>query len=124
MPPPYFKNGIMKPVIGDYQAEFDGLGLIFFVKKQTPIFSPQSGKIIFSSTVPDMGTVIMIKHNNGQVSVIKGIIINNNLKKGIMLQAGQYIGHTGNQATFFYMLRKNAKVVDPRKMFVTVISVP
>ena len=124
MPPPYFKNGIMKPVIGAYQADFDGSGLIFSVKKQTPVFSPQAGKIIFSSIVPDIGTVVMIQHTDKQVSVLKGIIINNHLKKGTMLQAGEYIGHTGNKTTFFYMLRKNTKVVDPRKMFVTVSVVP
>ncbi len=110
------------PVRGGNEGLWDGLGILYPIEPLQLIYAPARGEILFNRFVSDVGHVLMIRHNNQDISVITGIA-QPPFKEGATVAGNQILGVPEPKAkTIFYMLRRHGKGVDPRKMFDTVDS--
>jgi septal ring factor EnvC (AmiA/AmiB activator) len=72
--------------------------------------------------VADVGHVFIIRHDDQRISVITGMA-QPPFQEGDTVKANQILGIPATHTkTVFYMLRRQGKAVDPRKMFDTVDS--
>jgi hypothetical protein len=110
------------PVRGNGDGLWDGLGILYPIEPLQPIYAPAGGEVLFNRLVTDVGHVLMIRHDNQDISVITGMA-QPAFQEGDTVKANQILGvPETNTKTVFYMLRHQGKVVDPRKMFDTVDS--
>jgi hypothetical protein len=112
----------LPPVRGEAPVLWDGLGLLYSVDSLQPVYAPAAGEVLFARFVPDVGYVLMIRHDQQRISVITGLA-KPSFHEGDLVKTNQILGvPEKDKDTLFYMLRQKGKVVDPRKMFDTVGS--
>ncbi len=110
------------PVRGNGDGLWDGLGILYPIEPLQPIYAPAGGEVLFNRLVTDVGHVLMIRHDNQDISVITGIA-QPAFQEGDTVKGNQVLGIPETTAkTIFYMLRRHGKGVDPREMFDTVGS--
>ncbi|SCY85671.1 M23 family metallopeptidase [Flavobacterium caeni] len=90
------------------------------VAKNTPIKSVQSGTVIFADWTPSSGNVIILRHNNGFLSVYKHAATLN-AAQGDVVKTGEVIalaGSTGQESTGVHLhfeLWKDGYPIDPEQ---------
>ena len=97
----------------EFQNEFDGIKAKFespvqfthavdiALAKNTPIKSILSGRVIFADWTPNTGNVVIIRHNNGFISVYKHAA-SVTVSQGDKVRTGEVIalaGSTGQEST-------------------------
>ena len=86
--------------------------------KNTPIKSIQSGRVIFAEWTPNTGNVVIVRHNNGFISVYKHAA-SITVAQGDAVKTGEVIalaGSTGQESTGVHLhfeLWKDGYPVDP-----------
>ncbi|PWA06948.1 M23 family metallopeptidase [Flavobacterium psychrotolerans] len=113
---------LFAPVKGDITAKFSLKNKHFAVDvalaKDTPIKAILNGTIIFSDWTPSTGNVLILRHNNGFISVYKDVA---SLTKyqGDVVKTGEVIalaGSTGQESTGIHLhfeLWKDGYPIDP-----------
>ncbi len=90
------------------------------VAKNTPVKSVQNGTVIFADWTPSTGNVIILRHNNGFLSVYKHAA-SLTASQGDVVRTGQVIalaGSTGNESTGVHLhfeLWKDGYPIDPEQ---------
>lgn len=86
--------------------------------KNTPIKSIMSGRVIFADWTPNTGNVVIIRHNNGFISVYKHAA-SVTVSQGDVVKSGEVIalaGSTGQESTGVHLhfeLWKDGYPIDP-----------
>ena len=123
------KNSVyfIKPADGFIIKNFDPskghMGMDFAVKNETPIYAAAGGYIIFSDYTVDDGNMIIIKHDNGYLSVYKhcSLLLKNARE---VVNQGEVIALSGNSGYnttgphLHFEIWKNGRVLDPNKVIV------
>ena len=97
------------------------LGIDFEAPTGTPIFSPLEGEIIKFGKTRGAGRYVVIKHKNNFKSYYNHLnLYDPNLKKGMMVKTGTYIGDVGctgycTKPHLHFALKKNNKFINPIK---------
>lgn len=118
------KTGIVffAPVKGmiteKYNAKEKHFAVDIALAKNTPIKSVQSGNVIFADWTPSTGNVIIMRHNNGFISIYKHAAALTK-KQGDVVKTGEVIalaGSTGQESTGVHLhfeLWKDGYPIDP-----------
>jgi hypothetical protein len=119
---PVANDFFFPPVRGGKDGLWDGLGILYPIEPLQPIYAPAGGQVLFNRSVADVGHVFIIRHDDQRISVITGMA-QPPFQEGDTVKANQILGTPATHTkTVFYMLRRQGKAVDPRKMFDTVDS--
>ena len=119
---PKVNNVLFAPVKGSITERFSQRNKHFAVDialaKDTPIKAILNGSVIFADWTPSTGNVIIIRHNNGFLSVYKhAASLTKN--QGEVVRTGEVIalaGSTGNESTGVHLhfeLWKDGYAIDP-----------
>jgi len=122
----YMRDKFVPPVIGKISQRFVGKqheGVDVVVKANTPFASCLPGTVLFSDYSKEDGNFIIVKHDNGFLSIYKHAqkIIK---KRGDKVKAGEKIGEVGNTGDnstgthLHFELWLHQKPVDPKKYIV------
>lgn len=90
------------------------------VAKNTAVKSVQFGTVVFADWTPSNGNVVMLRHNNGFISVYKHAA-SLNVSQGDVVKTGEVIalaGSTGDQSTGVHLhfeLWKDGYPIDPEQ---------
>ena len=113
---------LFPPVKGMITEKFNPVNKHYAVDvalpKNTPIKSIMSGKVIFADWTPNTGNVVIIRHNNGFISVYKHAA-SLNVTQGDAVKTGEVIalaGSTGQESTGVHLhfeLWKDGYPIDP-----------
>lgn len=82
--------------------------------------APSSGIILYADQFKNLGQIVMIRHGNGYISILKGfetIYVSAgqavSQKDPLGIAASQNMGANSNGAMLYYELRYNGKVINP-----------
>lgn len=90
------------------------------VAKNTPVKSVQNGTVVFADWTPSNGNVVILRHNNGFISVYKHAA-SLNVSQGDVVRTGEVIalaGSTGHESTGVHLhfeLWKDGYPIDPEQ---------
>lgn len=109
----------LKGIVTDrYNAKLRHLAVDIAVPKNTPVKAVLNGNVLFADWTPSTGHVIILRHNNGFISVYKhGASLTKNV--GDSVKSGEVIalaGSTGSESTGVHLhfeLWKDGYPVDP-----------
>ncbi len=106
-----------KPVSGSvskgYNPASDQDGYVYSTSSQAPVQAVGDGKVVLvSESTGNQGTVVMIQHPNGLISIY-GQMSNLKVSKGDQVSKGQSIGTTESSELMF-QLRRGTAPVDPK----------
>ena len=128
-PPPVYTNTAnatlgyeyptRNPVIRNFDAQAENLGMWFSGREGDPVTASQSGTVLYAGNgLAEYGNLIMIRHSNNYITAYAH---NSQLlvKEGDSIQRGQRIasmGSTGqtNQVALEFQVRLNGNPIDPR----------
>ncbi|MCF6131452.1 M23 family metallopeptidase [Flavobacterium wongokense] len=119
---PKVSTFLFPPVKGMITEKFNPVNKHYAVDialaKDTPIKSTSSGKVIFADWTPNTGNVVIIRHNNGFISVYKHAA-SVTVSQGDAVKTGEVIalaGSTGQESTGVHLhfeLWKDGYPIDP-----------
>lgn len=119
---PKVSTVLFPPVKGMITEKFNPVNKHYAVDialaKNTPIKSILSGKVIFADWTPNTGNVVIIRHNNGFISVYKHAA-SVTVSQGDAVRTGEVIalaGSTGQESTGVHLhfeLWKDGYPIDP-----------
>ncbi len=109
-------TGFQKPVNGTVSTAYDpsngSQGVVYSTGGQASVKASSGGKVVLvSESTGANGTIVMVQHPNGLISVY-GKLGSANVAKGEEVTAGQTIGTTSGSQLLF-QLRKGTASVDP-----------
>lgn len=109
-------SSFSRPVSGTVIEEFDEAadkdGYVYSTSSQAPVQAASDGKVVLvSNSTGDQGTVVMIQHPNGLISIY-GHMSNLKVSKGDSVSKGQNIGTT-ESGELMFQLRRGTSPVDP-----------
>lgn len=119
---PKVSTVLFPPVKGMITDKFNPINKHYAVDialaKNTPIKSIMSGKVIFADWTPNTGNVVIIRHNNGFISVYKHAA-SLTVSQGDAVKTGEVLalaGSTGQESTGVHLhfeLWKDGYPIDP-----------
>ncbi len=104
-------------IISAFGSKKKGLyndGLLFDVDKNSDVFAAKDGTVFFASYVKNYQNLIIIKHDDGLLSVY-GNLEKMSVKKNDSILKGEQIGTVSpaTSKTFFFSIRNTKKALDP-----------
>jgi murein DD-endopeptidase MepM/ murein hydrolase activator NlpD len=108
------------PVTEKFSAKNKHFAVDVALAKDTPIKSVQNGTVIFADWTPSTGNVIILRHNNGFISVYKHAA-SLTKSQGDIVKTGEVIalaGSTGQESTGVHLhfeLWKDGYPIDPEQ---------
>jgi len=104
-------------IISAFGSKKKGLyndGLLFDVDKNSDVFAAKDGTVFFASYVKNYQNLIIIKHNDGLLSVY-GNLEKMRVKKNDPILKGEQIGTVSpaTSKTLFFSIRNTKKALDP-----------
>ena len=109
------------PVIRNFDAQSNNLGMWFSGQTGDPVYASQSGTVLYAGNgLQEYGNLIMIRHSNDYITAYahnSELLVN----EGDSVQRGQRIasmGNTGqtNQVALEFQVRLGGSPVDPRSV--------
>lgn len=91
-------------------------GLLFKTQSGDKIFAIANGKVMYASTLPGFGNVVIIDHGNNYMSIYSGVIPE--VRRGQKIAVGQNIANIGDSSSqpmggMYFELRHLGKPVNP-----------
>lgn len=125
------KGSLAQPVAGNIVHRFGEKkgtndtyrGMVLRARAGAIVVAPYDGQVVFTGPFLDYGQMVLLRHNNGYISMLAGLSrIKTLLNQSV--RAGEPIGLMGNtaQENLYCELRENGKPVDPAGWFATLKS--
>ena len=97
-------------------------GMVFKARSGATVVAPYDGEVVFTGPFRDYGNMVLIKHNNGFISLIAGLgKVNTSLNQAAI--RGEPIGtmpNGGNGEAYVELRDSSAKPIDPANWFANV----